>query len=27
MHDEKWTNLAVMGWDAQLNKLAKLFPA
>jgi uncharacterized protein YndB with AHSA1/START domain len=24
MHDEHWTNLAVMGWEAQLNKLAKL---
>jgi uncharacterized protein YndB with AHSA1/START domain len=27
MHDEKWTNLAVMGWEAQLNKLAKLLAA
>jgi uncharacterized protein YndB with AHSA1/START domain len=27
MHEERWTNLAVMGWEAQLNKLAKLLEA
>jgi uncharacterized protein YndB with AHSA1/START domain len=24
MHDEYWTNLAVMGWEQELGKLAKL---
>jgi uncharacterized protein YndB with AHSA1/START domain len=24
MHDERWTNLAVMGWESELGKLAKL---
>jgi uncharacterized protein YndB with AHSA1/START domain len=24
MHDEQWTRLAVMGWESQLGKLAKL---
>jgi len=24
MHDEYWTKLAVMGWESELDKLAKL---
>jgi hypothetical protein len=24
MHDEQWTNMAVMGWESELGKLAKL---
>ena len=24
MHDEHWTNMAVMGWESELGKLAKL---
>jgi uncharacterized protein YndB with AHSA1/START domain len=24
MHDEKWTRLAVMGWDSELGKLARV---
>jgi hypothetical protein len=24
MHDEQWTRMAVMGWESQLGKLAKL---
>jgi len=24
MHDERWTRLAVMGWESELDKLAKL---
>jgi uncharacterized protein YndB with AHSA1/START domain len=24
MHDERWTKMAVMGWESQLGKLAKL---
>jgi uncharacterized protein YndB with AHSA1/START domain len=24
MHDERWTQLAVMGWEGELGKLAKL---
>lgn len=24
MHDERWTQLAVMGWESELGKLAKL---
>ena len=24
MHDEQWTQMAVMGWESQLDKLAKL---
>lgn len=27
MHDERWTNLAVMGWESQLNRLANLLAA
>jgi uncharacterized protein YndB with AHSA1/START domain len=27
MHDEHWTNLAVMGWESELGKLAKLLEA
>ena len=27
MHDERWTNLAVMGWENELNKLANLLEA
>jgi uncharacterized protein YndB with AHSA1/START domain len=27
MHDERWTNLAVMGWESELGKLAKLLEA
>jgi uncharacterized protein YndB with AHSA1/START domain len=27
MHDEQWTNLAVMGWESELNKLANLLEA
>lgn len=27
MHDEQWTNLAVMGWESELGKLAKLLEA
>ena len=27
MHDEHWTNLAVMGWENELGKLAKLLEA
>jgi hypothetical protein len=24
MHDEQWTKLAVMGWESELAKLARL---
>jgi hypothetical protein len=24
MHDEQWTNLAVMGWQSELGKLAEV---
>jgi hypothetical protein len=24
MHDEYWTKMAVMGWESELDKLAKL---
>jgi len=24
MHDESWTKMALMGWESQLDKLAKL---
>ena len=24
MHDERWTQLAVMGWENELGKLAKV---
>jgi hypothetical protein len=24
MHDEHWTKMAVMGWESELGKLAKL---
>ena len=24
MHDENWTKMAVMGWESELGKLAKL---
>ena len=24
MHDERWTNLAVMGWESELGKLDKV---
>jgi hypothetical protein len=24
MHDEYWTNMMVMGWESELEKLAKL---
>jgi uncharacterized protein YndB with AHSA1/START domain len=27
MHDEHWTNMAVMGWESELGKLAKLLEA
>lgn len=27
MHDEVWTQRAVMGWESELGKLAKLIPA
>ncbi len=27
MHDEHWTNMAVMGWEMELGKLAKLLEA
>ena len=27
MHDEHWTNMAVMGWENELGKLAKLLAA
>jgi len=27
MHDERWTQMAVMGWESQLGKLAKLLAA
>jgi uncharacterized protein YndB with AHSA1/START domain len=27
MHDEHWTNLAVMGWENELGKLAKVLEA
>ncbi len=27
MHDEQWTRMAVMGWESQLGKLAKLLEA
>ena len=27
MHDEQWTKLAVMGWESELGKLAKLLSA
>ena len=27
MHDEHWTSLAVMGWESELGKLAKLLAA
>ena len=23
MHDEQWTRLAIMGWESELDKLAK----
>jgi hypothetical protein len=27
MHDEHWTQMAVMGWESELDKLAKLLKA
>ena len=27
MHDEHWTQMAVMGWEGELGKLAKLLDA
>jgi uncharacterized protein YndB with AHSA1/START domain len=27
MHDEQWTRMAVMGWESELGKLAKLLEA
>jgi hypothetical protein len=27
MHDEQWTNMAVMGWESELGKLEKVLEA